>query len=243
LGWKEDLERNKENGAQNRFAKNHYSRRNSYGIWEIPQADKVLQNQIPLFLMKLISWNVRGLNSPSKHRMLKNLIQQEKPTLVFLQETKSNSVVIERILNKVWFRSCSVSVDASGASGGLAILWNPQILNLQDFHASHFLIQATFHLIGTNIHGHLSNVYFPQNIQQKLYLLDTLTTLNSKRQFPLWIGGGDFNIITASEEKTGGRSKLDSDNSGFKDFIQRNQLMDMQTSNGIYTWTNKRRGS
>jgi len=172
--------------------------------------------------MKLISWNVRGLNSPSKHRMIKNLIQQEKPSLVFLQETKSNNTAIERILNKVWSGNCSVSVDASGASGGLAILWDPQVLTLQDFHATHFLIQASFHLIGTNIHGHLSNLYFPQNLQQKLELLDTLTILNSNRQFPLWIGGGDFNIIMLLEEKNGGRSRLESDSSGFKEFIQSN---------------------
>jgi len=72
--------------------------------------------------------------------MIKNLIQQEKPSLVFLQETKSNNTAIERILNKVWSGSCSVSVDASGASGGLAILWDPQVLTLQDFHATHSLI-------------------------------------------------------------------------------------------------------
>eukprot|EP00253_Pinus_taeda_P023386 PITA_23386 len=36
--------------------------------------------------------------------------------------------------------------------------------------------------------------------------------------------------------------KLEDDNIGFKDFIQSNQLIDIQTSNGTYTWTNKRRG-
>lgn len=46
------------------------------------------------------SWNVRGLNSPAKHRMLKNMIQQDKPSLVYLQETKCNSIVLEKILNK-----------------------------------------------------------------------------------------------------------------------------------------------
>lgn len=106
-------------------------------------------------------------------------------------------------------------------------MWNPQVLTLQDFHATHFLIQASFHLIGTNIHGHLSNVYFPQNLQQKLELLDTLTILNSNKQFPLWIGGGNFNIITTLEEKHGGRSKLEGDSFGFKEFIQSNQLMDI----------------
>ncbi|WP_208081155.1 hypothetical protein, partial [Bacteroides uniformis] len=76
----------------------------------------------------------------------------------------------------------------------------PQVFNLEDFHASHFVIQATFHLIGTNIHGHLSNVYFPQELQNKMDLLDTLSVLNSARRFPLWICGGDFNMISALEE-------------------------------------------
>lgn len=141
--------------------------------------------------MKLISWNVRGLNSPSKHRMIKNLIQQEKPSIFFLQETKSSNTAIEKVRNKIWAGSSALSVDASGASGGLAILWNPKTLSLNDFHATHHLIQASFHLIGTNIHGHLSNVYFLQNIQQKLDLLETISILNENRQYPLWIGGGD----------------------------------------------------
>lgn len=54
-------------------------------------------------------------------------------------------------------------VDASGASRGLEIAWNTKAVSLTDFHANHNLIQATFHIIGTNIHGHLTNVYFPQD--------------------------------------------------------------------------------
>eukprot|EP00253_Pinus_taeda_P016325 PITA_16325 len=174
---------------------------------------------------------MRGLNNPSKHRMLKNLIQQENPSLVFLQETKSNNAALERILNKAWIGSRSVLVDASGASGGLAIAWNPKVLTLQDFHATHFFIQASFHLIGTNIHGFLTNVYFPQVLHKKLALLDTLTVINSNRQYPLWINDGDYNIITTLEEKKGGRMKLEGDSIGFKEFIQSNHLMDIQTSN------------
>ena len=114
--------------------------------------------------MKLISWNVRGLNIPSKHRMLKNMIQQYKPSIVYLQETKCNSKALEHIVAKVWANFCSIIVDASGASGGLAIIWDPQVLSLHEFHASHYFIQTTFHLIGTNIHGHLTNVYLLQEI-------------------------------------------------------------------------------
>lgn len=110
------------------------------------------------------------------------------------------------------------------------------------FSCLSFFIQTTFHLIGTNTHGLLTNVYFPRDLQKKLDLLHTLTTLNSSKSHPLWISGGDFDIITALEEKSGGRAKLEGDSIGFKDFIHENQLMDLQTSNGMYTWTNKRRG-
>src|SRR5271168_395039 len=113
--------------------------------------------------MKLVSWNVRGLNSPGKSRMLKNMIKMEKPQMCFLQETKCNNSTLERILSKAWPGCRSVVVDALGASGGLAIAWNTQVVNLTDFHASHHLIQAVFHLLGINIHGNLSNVYFPQD--------------------------------------------------------------------------------
>jgi len=108
--------------------------------------------------MKLISWNLRGLNGPGKLRMLKNMVRMEKPQICFFQETKCNSTTLERILSKAWPGCQSVVVDASGASGGLAIAWNSQALTLSDFHASHNLIQSTFHITGTNIHGNLSNV-------------------------------------------------------------------------------------
>jgi len=111
--------------------------------------------------MKLVSWNVRGLNSPCKLRMLKNMIKMEKPQMYFLQETKCNSSTLGSILSKAWPGCRSVTVDASGASGGLAIAWNTQAIALSDLHASHHLIQAAFHILGTNIHGNLSNVYFP----------------------------------------------------------------------------------
>lgn len=135
-----------------------------------------------------------------------------------------------------------MSVDASGASGGLAVIWDPQILSLYDFHASHFYIQMTFHLIGTNIHGHLTNVYFLQDMQKKLEFLNTLPDLNSVRRFPLWFCGGDFNMTTTLEERSGGRKRLEGDCLGFKDFITNNQLVDLQTSNGTFTWTNKHSG-
>lgn len=92
-----------------------------------------------------------------------------------------------------------------------------------------------FHLIGTNIHGHLTNVYFPQESTQKIEQLETFNILNAPRTYPLWITGGHFNMITRLEEKLGGKRKLDKESNNFKDYIQHSGLIDLPFNNGIYT--------
>lgn len=166
----------------------------------------------------------------------------ENPQICFLQETKCNNSTLGSILSKAWPGCQSVAVDASGASGGLAIAWNTQALTLSDFDASHQFIQATFHIIGTNIHGHLTNVYFPKEAGNKIALLNRIEALNNNRMHPLWINGGDFNMITKLEEKLGGRSRLEYENTHFKDFIQNTSLIDLQFCNGMHTWGNHRAG-
>lgn len=192
--------------------------------------------------MKLISWNIRGLNSPGKGRLLKKLIMQEKPQIIFIQETKCNSNAIERIATKAWPRGMNVVVDADGASGGLAILWDARSITLSNIHANKNFIQAIFHITGTNTHGHITNVYFPQDSMRKIEILNALSDLNSARMYPLWIAGGDFNMITRMEEKKGGRNNENQDGIHLKDFIQRNWLIDMPFNNDLFTWNNKRTG-
>lgn len=135
--------------------------------------------------MKMISWNVRGLNSPRKLRLIKNMLQQEQPQIFFLQETKCNSTTSGSILSKAWPGCNSIAVDASGASGGLAIVWNTQAIGMIDIHVTQHIIQATFHILGTNIHGHFTNVYFPQTSGTKTIVLKTIAQLNDSRIHPL----------------------------------------------------------
>jgi len=83
--------------------------------------------------MKFISWNARGINGLSKHRMLYRKIHQEKPTILLIQETKRNSDNIQDLLLRLLKNSNSIAVDAAMAFGGLAIAWNPTTIILNDF--------------------------------------------------------------------------------------------------------------
>lgn len=42
--------------------------------------------------MKIISWNVRGMNSVSKRAVLKGMVQSSKGECLFVQETKMEMI-------------------------------------------------------------------------------------------------------------------------------------------------------
>ena len=72
--------------------------------------------------MKIISWNIRGCNHPRKWKTLARNIKQEKPDILFLQETKCNSELMEKIRDRIWKGSRAMALDAVGMDGGSAIL-------------------------------------------------------------------------------------------------------------------------
>ena len=71
--------------------------------------------------MKLLSWNIRGLNGGSKQRMFKIKIQKYPPTVLFLQETKCPSDIVASIMARTWKDCLTMEIDAQGSSGGLSI--------------------------------------------------------------------------------------------------------------------------
>ena len=82
--------------------------------------------------MKTLSWNVRGCNAPDKIRLIKRCFDQTKPDLVMLQETKIKEEDFMAFKNKFKRWECLLS-GANGASGGMAILWRPEVLEVIDF--------------------------------------------------------------------------------------------------------------
>ena len=71
-------------------------------------------------------------------------------------------------------------------------------------------------------------------------LLNSIKTIISLAGNQYWIIGRDFNMITSLEEKKGGNRKLDEESKYFIDLIDDLSLVDIETTNGNHTWTNKR---
>ena len=52
----------------------------------------VVEDRSVFMKIKMISWNIRGLNDPQKCLVMKNLLQEWKCDVVCLQETKIASM-------------------------------------------------------------------------------------------------------------------------------------------------------
>jgi exonuclease III len=68
--------------------------------------------------MKVITWNIKGLNGCSKQKRLWELIIAEQPEVLFLQETKCSSEDIDKLIPKCSKQGESMSIDATGTASG-----------------------------------------------------------------------------------------------------------------------------
>lgn len=108
--------------------------------------------------MKLISCNVRGCNALDKHCLIKRGLEQMKPDLICLQETKLNLEVAEGLL-RAWWSWLGFFSSALGASDGLGIVWNPSLINVEEIFKNQAWQLCRIHANCLNCDFFLINVY------------------------------------------------------------------------------------
>jgi exonuclease III len=192
--------------------------------------------------MKIFSWNIRGLNGISKHRILRNRLKQENMDLVMLQETKCDRKSMESIARKIWKPCEFICSEAEGASRGLAFLWNPSKIKVELRSQSKRIITISYKIIGSMEQGTIMQVYGPQSLGEKRDFMRELSAVGTSMEEKQWIVGGDFNMITSLEDKKGGIGCLSSEDQSFKELIDQLRLIDIIPSEGqVYLEQQKRR--
>jgi exonuclease III len=189
-------------------------------------------------VMKIISWNVRGLGGVEKKREVSNLVREKSPIILCLQETKL-SVCNYIVCNSLWNDSF---VDFSyypsmGASGGLLTLWDSKEVEVwATFCFEHVLgIQGRFIRSGEEFT--IFNVYAPcdSNRQQVLWqnLSARLDSLHDKNVCVC----GDFNVVRHVDERRSMGSVMSPTGSvHYNQFIVDSCLVDLPLRGRRYTW-------
>ena len=74
---------------------------------------------------RLLVWNVRGVNSPLKHRDIKTLITQTRAGFVSLLETKIRNKDMGKFYESVFLGLCFTSNNPWLDRGRIILAWNP----------------------------------------------------------------------------------------------------------------------
>ena len=95
--------------------------------------------------LKILSWNVRGVNDKNKRKVIKALIKLQRVDLVCLQETKIQDISQKVVHNLGVGRFLGWgAVSVRGAAGGVVVFWHNRVLELVGMEVGLFSISCRF---------------------------------------------------------------------------------------------------
>lgn len=138
--------------------------------------------------MIILSWNVRGLESPKKRALIKGFLASTNPSIVILRETKT-STVDRRFIKSLWssrFIGWAV-LEANGASGGIIIMCNELNIDMSDPIIYTFSLSLKLTL-ADGFTFWITSVYSPNSITERKNLWKELSDLSTDC-LPNWVIG------------------------------------------------------
>lgn len=185
--------------------------------------------------MKVISWNIRGLNHPHKHDLLSNSVRDHKLDICLVQEMKMFGSKVKKLKLAI-FGDCGVHcVDGDGASGGITTLWNLILLCGKVVLSSPNHIATRYFNLKDGSSWIISNIYAPNGRSTRKSLWSSICL--AKTLFPneKWILLGDFNTPLSNLEKFGGIPIYIDSRQDLADMINSLSLLDLDLIGAKFT--------
>ncbi|XP_059075301.1 uncharacterized protein LOC131875245 [Cryptomeria japonica] len=191
--------------------------------------------------MKFLTWNVRGCNAPDKRHLIKRGLDQAKPKVICIQETKLGIEDAARVFG-VRQRWSGFFVESEGDLGGLGILWNPLVVQVDAISSSKHWQMVKVNSKIMKFSCFLINVYGPTLAVEKCQFWKDITKLLEEVRLALAIVARDFNATLSFLEKRGGVRRMCRMQFDFQTFVDYNALFEVVAKGGSFTWTNRRWG-
>jgi exonuclease III len=193
-------------------------------------------------VMKVLSWNCRGLGKATAIRALKKLLQTHKPDVIFLMETKFTQADFQKrcklsgdTFPNSFIVNCCIST--SNRSGGLAMFWTNDV-NLNIIAYNDRYIDCYVDGDNANIGWRATGLYGFSCHQQKPQTCDMIKTLFQNNSHVNWLLFGDFNMILSHSEKLGGNNINYSYSMMLQNCLNECDLLDLGYHGDCYTWSN-----
>ena len=150
--------------------------------------------------LKMVSWNVRGLNDSQKHLVVRNLLHEWKCDVVCLQEIKLAGID-RQLVCSIW--GCLyvdwVALDADQTAGGVLIIWDRRVLEKLEVMVGSFSVSVQWKGVEDGFIWACSVVYGPNDNNLRGDLWDELVGIQQYWNVP-WCCFGDFSIVRFPSE-------------------------------------------
>ena len=182
--------------------------------------------------LKIVSWNVRGVNNSSKRKIIKALLRSQRLDIFCLQETKMCSMSSGTVRSLGSGISLDLeALNAKGSIGGMLVVWDKRSLVLLDKEVGPHSISCRFK---TTVDGFIwvfTGVYGPLSSGERNLLWDELGAIRCLWEDP-WCVRGDFNTIRFERNRSG---RLNQSMRRFSEVIDDHELVDLPLFGGNFT--------
>lgn len=188
--------------------------------------------------IKILNWNVRGLNGKDKRLAVRQSILLEKSDVVCLQETKLN-VINNTLVSQICggrFKEF-VYLEADGTKGGILLAWNARKYKL--LHSSKGVYTVTTKLEHNGVECQISAVYGPTSAQLRRNFFLEIQDSQPPDGIP-WLLCGDFNVTLSSGDRTNLNNNNWRESIKFNELLLELDLIDLPLRGRNYTWSNTR---
>ncbi|CAN6698982.1 unnamed protein product [Malus baccata var. baccata] len=187
--------------------------------------------------MMIITWNCQGIRGDLT---VDNLLEQNRrytPDMVILLETKNNSRSFTHLKRRLGMEHWFV-VEPRGIGGGLCVFWR-DATSVVLMKSEDFLVELKLWDEKMNCNWRLFAIYASTDDKKRREQWKEVSKrIGQDRDRCLLLG--DFNDILCNEEKEGGNYRPAASLRDFREFVARDELMDLGYEGYPFTWRNKR---
>ncbi|XP_028063034.1 uncharacterized protein LOC114266352 [Camellia sinensis] len=181
----------------------------------------------------------RGLNDPSKHKEIKNLVLKENIHVIGVLETKIKQINESKICAQCFGNWPILSNSQPTVTGRVWVCWNNDFCDVQMISMSSQHIFCKINDLATNEDFFATFVYAENKHTLRKILFETMYHISRTKSKFLCVFLGDFNAIRYQQEKVGGSSNWTNDHEEFNTYVNKSELADLSYGGCQFTWANK----
>ncbi|KAH0761484.1 hypothetical protein KY290_017557 [Solanum tuberosum] len=151
-------------------------------------------------LMKLVTWNIRGLNKLHKQKELKLFVEENNVSIIEILEHKIKENTTHGIVKKIvpgWKYEANYEYSNKGR---IWLLWNPQLIECVILSKYEQYIQGRLKLKCKNLTILFVAIYGLHTIQNRKSMWEDLRLMSAGVNEPM-ICMGDYNAILTGDDR------------------------------------------